>query len=174
MNLDQAVKLINQKVSIFEDTHTWADLGCGTGLFTQALAQLLAEGSIIHAVDTNKDALLNLPQVNPIQINTHVFNFEEEAWPFRDLDGVLMANSLHYVEEKRHFLEQIQQYLQPSHNLLFIEYEMDSPNAWVPYPIRYAVLSQTLMELGYQVVSKLGERPSIFGRTQMYAALAQK
>lgn len=174
MNLDQAINLIHQKKTFFEDTRQWADLGCGTGLFTQALAQLLPEGSVIHAVDTNKNALRKLPEVNHIQIIPHALDFEREAWPFHSLDGVLMANALHYVADKRLFIQQMQQYLRSTHMLLIIEYERSKPNPWVPYPITYAGLSSLFMELGYQVVSKLGERPSIFGRAQMYAALAQK
>jgi len=174
MNLDQAVNLIHQKKTLFQNTRQWADLGCGTGLFTQALARLLPEGSVIHAVDTNKSSLQKLPKPDHIQIIPHVLDFEREVWPFHSLDGVLMANALHYVTDKRHFIRQIQPYLQQSHLLLIIEYERSKPNPWVPYPITYAGLSSLLLELGYQVVSKLGERPSIFGRAQMYAALGQK
>lgn len=174
MNLDQAIDLINQKKELFEGTRQWADLGCGMGLFTQALAQLLPEGSVIHAVDTNKSALSKLPKLNHVQIIPHALDFEREAWPFHSLDGVLMANSLHYVADKRRFLQQIQPYLQQTHLLLIVEYERSKPNPWVPYPITYAGLSSLLLEEGYREVNKLGERPSLFGRTPMYAALAQK
>ena len=34
----------------------WADLGCGDGTFTLALASLLAPGSTIHAMDTDGSA----------------------------------------------------------------------------------------------------------------------
>lgn len=174
MNLTQAINLIHQKKTLFQNTRQWVDLGCGTGLFTQALAQLLPEGSVIHAVDTNKNALLKLPKLNHCQIVPHALDFEREAWPFHSLDGVLMANALHYVVDKRPFIKKTQQYLHPSHLLLIIEYERNKPNPWVPYPITYAGLSSLLLEEGYREVGKLGERPSIFGRTPMYAALAQK
>jgi trans-aconitate methyltransferase len=36
---------------------TWADLGCGDGTFTRALAERLAQGSTIHAVDRNRGAV---------------------------------------------------------------------------------------------------------------------
>ena len=51
MQLSEAIELI-QKINIpGNKPQVWADLGCGDGLFTRALATLLPEGSIIHAVD---------------------------------------------------------------------------------------------------------------------------
>ena len=35
----------------------WADLGCGTGTFTLALADLLSPGSTIHAMDREGSVL---------------------------------------------------------------------------------------------------------------------
>ena len=40
---------------------TWADLGCGDGVFTRALASLLVPGSTIHAMDRDPAALRALP-----------------------------------------------------------------------------------------------------------------
>jgi precorrin-6B methylase 2 len=40
---------------------TWADLGCGAGAFTLALASLLPAGSTIHAMDRDRAALAQLP-----------------------------------------------------------------------------------------------------------------
>jgi len=40
---------------------SWCDLGCGSGTFTIALAQSLASGSTIHAVDLDQEALKAIP-----------------------------------------------------------------------------------------------------------------
>src|SRR4029450_10044540 len=78
---------------------TWADLGCGDGTFTLALAELLAPGSTIHAMDGASPALRRIPSVhNGVRITKHRGDFTGLPWPFADLDGILMANSLHYVE----------------------------------------------------------------------------
>src|SRR5262245_29380664 len=77
---------------------TWADLGCGDGTFTRALAELLAAGSTIHAMDLDGSALRRIPSMqNRVRIATHRGDFTNQPWPFADLDGILMANSLHYV-----------------------------------------------------------------------------
>ena len=81
---------------------TWADLGCGDGTFTLALAELLASGSTIHAMDRDTAALRGIPPSHrEVQIITHQGDFTSDPWPFGNLDGILMANSLHFVEHQR-------------------------------------------------------------------------
>ena len=79
---------------------TWADLGCGDGTFTLALAVRLAAGSTIHAMDRDGAALRKIPSAyKGVRIKTHRGDFTNQTWPFADLDGILMANSLHYVDD---------------------------------------------------------------------------
>jgi hypothetical protein len=39
----------------------WADLGCGNATFTFALAEVLASGSVIHAMDLDDSGLRRVP-----------------------------------------------------------------------------------------------------------------
>jgi methylase of polypeptide subunit release factors len=48
----------------------WADLGCGDGTFTLALAEVLASGSVIHAVDLDGSGLRRIPSVQT-RANNH-------------------------------------------------------------------------------------------------------
>src|SRR5262245_54802628 len=84
---------------------TWADLGCGDGTFTLALANRLAPRSIIHAIDRDAHAVARLPPSDgAVRIEAYVADFTR-PWPFRsELDGILMANSLHFVETPHEFL----------------------------------------------------------------------
>jgi trans-aconitate methyltransferase len=85
---------------------TWADLGCGNGTFTLALAALLAARSTIHAMDRDGSALRKIPSAhNGVRITTHAGDFTNDKWPFADLDGILMANSLHYVADQAAFIQ---------------------------------------------------------------------
>ena len=87
---------------------TWADLGCGRGTFTRALASLLPGGSTIHAADTDRAALDALPgEEHGIRIVAHAADVTAEPWPFDGLDGVLMANSLHFLRNQDAFLTRL-------------------------------------------------------------------
>jgi hypothetical protein len=82
-----------------------------------------------------------------------------------------MANALHYVSDRRAFLNRI--HAVPA--LLIVEYDTDRPvPRWVPYPLSFATLSTLLASSGRPHLQKLGTRPSSFGRANLYSALAGK
>jgi ribosomal protein L11 methylase PrmA len=96
LEIKDAIDLINFPVN--EGVQTWADLGCGSGLFTKASASLLPRGSTIHAVDVDAQALQKIPEAyNGVRIETSVMNFSSGEFPFQQLDGILMANSLQFL-----------------------------------------------------------------------------
>lgn len=149
----------------------WADLGCGDGTFTRALAHGLAPGSTIHAIDRR-------PAIAPIDgnsahvgINVHRGDFTRFPWPFDHLDGVLMANSLHYVRDHAAFLRQGARQMRPIHRFLIVEYDLVKGNRWVPYPLGRVALTDLFRALGYRSISMLGSRPSVYHRGDLYAAL---
>jgi methylase of polypeptide subunit release factors len=97
--LSDAIEMLSDSGIETPCATTWADLGCGDGTFTLALASLLAAGSTIHAMDRDASALQNIPpEHHGVRIQTHYGDFTRQPWPFARLDGILMANSLHYVE----------------------------------------------------------------------------
>ena len=100
---------------------TWADLGCGDGTFTLALASLLAPGSVIHAIDRDASAVARVSAaVGAVPIEKHVGDFTRSL-PFAALlDGILMANSLHYVREQRGFLRSCQSLLSAAGRFLIV------------------------------------------------------
>src|SRR3712207_757173 len=90
---------------------TWADLGAGSGNFTRALAELLGPGSTIFAVDRNawlitqlSAALARVPSQTTIVAKLGDFTGPLELPP---LDGILMANALHFVRDQAGTLERV-------------------------------------------------------------------
>jgi hypothetical protein len=56
-----------------------------------ALAELLAPGSRIHALDRIRSVLQDIPAVHKgIRLTPHVGDFSRLRWPFVDVDGILM------------------------------------------------------------------------------------
>jgi len=168
MELNDAIVLI-QTAFAKKRISRWADLGAGEGLFTTALSHLIAEGSVIYAVDSNASALKKIKIDKKVALITIAANFEKDELPLRDLDGILMANALHFVRNKLPFIQKIKTYLKPSGKLLLIEYDTDAPNKWVPFPISYSSCQHLFFELGY-TVEKIGEQGSIYNSAGMYAA----
>jgi len=150
---------------------TWADLGCGDGTFTLALGDLLSSDSTIHAVDRDASALRRIPSVHKgVRIVTHRGDFTSETWPFGDLDGILMANSLHYVRDQAAFIRSCARHLKPLHRFLIVEYDTTAANPWVPYPVSQISLRDLFERAGYSSIRVLRSRPSVFRRAPLYAA----
>jgi SAM-dependent methyltransferase len=175
MDLKHAIALIGNDHLVKDGATTWADLGCGTGLFTQALASFLQPGSRVYAVDTDKEVLAKMePLPKGIVLEKLKADFVGEALPFQELDGILMANALHYVGDQPGFLSRAENWLKPEGCFLLVEYDTGQANPWVPYPLSFARLKGLFADLGWQKVKPLGERPSIFRRSPIYSALVYK
>ena len=152
---------------------TWADLGCGDGTFTRALSTLLAPGSLIHAVDRDARALRGIPgQTNGTVIETHAADFTVLPWPFQELDGILMANSLHYVQAQEAFVQNAASSLS-TRRFLVVEYDTTRANPWVPHPLDRHALAALFRHAGYGTIRFLASRPSLYRRAGLYSALIE-
>jgi len=172
MRLRDAVELLaDSRVAALGPT-TWADLGCGTGTFTLALGGLLAAGSRIHAMDRDASALRKIPSAHKdVRITRHRGDFASLIWPFDNLDGILMANSLHYVNNPGKFIRACAPRMTSRRRFLIVEYDTTEASAWLPYPVGRARLIELFTAAGYSSPTVLRSRPSVFRRAALYAAL---
>ncbi len=169
MQLSEAISLIKKGIVPQNSPQTWADLGAGKGLFSEALFSILLPGSIIHAVDLHKRQP-NL-QHNPSIIFHHV-DFVKDILPVPMLDGILMANSLHYVQDQVACIQQLKTHLRNRTGIfILIEYDTDTGNEWVPFPVSFARAQTVFTDAGFSKIEKIGERSSIYRRDSIYAAL---
>jgi ubiquinone/menaquinone biosynthesis C-methylase UbiE len=144
----------------------WADLGAGEGAFTLALADLLGPGAHITAVDRDRGALRQLEsemgrRLADTRLEVVVADFTGPL-ALSDLDGVVMANSLHFVRDKRPVLEAVRKMLRPQGTLILVEYGADRGNPWVPHPISYPRWKELAAQSGFDNTRKLSSIPSRF------------
>ncbi len=151
----------------------WADLGSGGGAFTLALADLLGPTARIYAVDKDRRALreheaamrASFPAVT---VTYHVADFTRPL-ELPQLDGVVMANSLHFQRDKDSVLQRVRGYLRPGGRLLLVEYNADSGNLWVPYPLSYPTWEKLAARNGFRETRLLATQPSRFLK-EIYSA----
>lgn len=167
MELSTAIALIRKGIPDNRLPQRWVDLGAGSGLFTQALAQCLPASSTITAMD--RDQKFTVPHtVNDVFIEHQTSDFVEDDLP-GNLDGVLMANALHFVRDKAVFFEKLGHSLKPEGRLIIVEYNMNKANPWVPFPITYQALSSDFQTF-FSVVEQIGHADSLYQRSGMYSA----
>ncbi len=171
MELQLAIHLVEYGVEKAKLPQVWADLGAGTGLFTKALAQLLAPGSVIHAIDRDASALSQIGVDDSVRVEKINKDFTGDVLGTQLYDGILLANALHYVEDARSFLSTLRQKLQVSGRLIIVEYERTTPNQWVPYPVSFNRLEKLAEESGFKSVARLGKAPSAYHSGGMFSAL---
>ena len=123
MTREEAIQLIRSPAPLNAEPGLWADLGAGSGTFTLALAQLLARGSSIYAVDQNVRSLKGIPPADGITIEKIQGDFTSTALLPEKMNGILMANALHFVEDKLGFLKKVSTHLLPSGIFLIVEYK---------------------------------------------------
>ena len=174
MDLTQATKLIKHPDISSTEKTLWADLGCGAGLFTHALAGLLAPESKIYAVDKDAGALKRIHRPDTITIERIEADFVKDTLGLHDLTGILMANSLHFVEDKMAFIQKIEPYFGSIPCFLIVEYNTENSNPWVPYPISFTTLQALFKKLGYNSIHAINEVPSRYNQAKMYSALIRR
>lgn len=174
MNERDALALLRAAVPA-ADGETWADLGAGSGVFTRALASLVGAGGRLHAVDADGRAVRALqawaaearggPAVTVLRADVAA------PLPLPPLDGVLLANVLHFVPDAAAVLPRIAAYLRPGGRLVLVEYEGRRPGPWVPYPVSAARFRELAPAAGLTPPEVVAARPSAYGG-EMYVATA--
>ena len=145
----------------------WADLGAGEGAFTLALADLAGPDAQIIAVDKDARALQELRG----RFETRVADFTRPL-NLHDLEGVVMANSLHYVRNKQPVLRAVRAMLRPGGRLIIVEYGADHGNPWVPYPFTYTRWETIAARAGFKNTRLLKTVPSRW-LGSMYSAVSE-
>jgi len=144
----------------------WLELGAGEGAFTLALADVLGPGARIVAVDRERRALETMTsrvagRFPGAAVETLVADFSR-GLPEGPFDGVLAANSLHFVRSPDGVLVAVRDALAPGGRFVLVEYDADRGNPWVPHPISFASWQRLAPAAGFAEPRLLHRVPSRF------------
>jgi ubiquinone/menaquinone biosynthesis C-methylase UbiE len=156
----------------------YADLGAGSGAFTLALREIIGLDSTIYAVDKDRSSLSQLDSAHRARFNTTrnlllLPNDFSRLFEMPPLDGIVMANSLHFFRDKIKILSHVREFLKPNGALLTIEYNVDSGNMWVPYPLTFETWQALAARAGFSEPRLLAKAPSRFLK-EFYSAVAYR
>jgi ubiquinone/menaquinone biosynthesis C-methylase UbiE len=176
MNHNDHVNLL--KPADIKPSGSWADLGAGSGAFTLATRELTGSTASIYAIDKDRASLNELEQTyrarfgdsQNLKLISGDFTHTLDLPP---LDGIVMANSLHFFKNKEKVLHHVSTYLKPNGMLLIVEYNVDSRNPWVPYPFSFETYCKLIPRAIFSKPLLLAKVPSRFLR-EFYSAACHK
>lgn len=146
----------------------WADIGAGSGAFTLALADLLGPGADVIAIDRDAGALRAnrgavAARFPATRLQTVVGDLEATL-DLPPLDGLVAANSLHFVPRDRQVtaVRRLATYLRPGGTFVVVEYDADRGNPWVPHPFSAETWATLAVDAGLERPQVIGRVPSRF------------
>lgn len=144
----------------------WADLGSGAGAFTLALADLLESGGSIVSVDRDGEALATQARLMAARFpDTSVRYLRADLLSHlvvEPVDGVVMANALHFMPDRDGFLSRLAAWIRPGGRFILVEYDSDRGNRWVPHPLSWDTWRATSERAGFRDTRLIGRVPSRF------------
>jgi trans-aconitate methyltransferase len=103
-------------------------------MFTLALMEILESGKIM-ALDKSPHALYKIKP--PIHVSLEIIDADfNQPLELPELDGIVMANALHYAKDHRYVLQNVLTSLKAKGSFILVEYDTERPNEpWVPNPV---------------------------------------
>jgi SAM-dependent methyltransferase len=112
----------------------------------------------------------DLSNVTPVRADfTHAFSLPHD----KPLDGILLANSLHFVRNAEAVLADLALLLRRGGRVVLVEYDARSASPWVPYPIPVSRLPALASAAGLSKPIITATRPSVYTGT-LYVAAADR
>lgn len=153
----------------------WADIGAGSGTFTRALRSLLPDGSRVFAIDNDPESITRLQALGegviPVRADFSRGVALPDSVPF--LDGLLLANALHFVQDAESALGGLVSLLRPGGRAVIVEYDRRAANPWVPYPIRSDRWPRLALAAGLTNARITARTPSIYAG-ELYVGAADR
>jgi len=156
-----------------------ADIGAGSGLFSRPLAQAVAPGGKVYAVDIQQDLLDYInkrdKEENIRNVTTVLGEFNDPKIPVRDVDLGFINDVLHHIQNRAAYLKALGTYVKPTGRIAIIEMDKNDPNT--PHKNQPELLVardeilQWMSDAGFKLVD---EHPDLFPGTKWFLVFGRK
>ncbi len=175
MNHRDHVNLLHNGIS--QTGGTWADFGSGGGAFTLALRELVGADAEIFSIEQDAGRLREQERAFREMFPNSRINFLRadflDALKLPPMDGIVMANALHYFRDKEKLLKHARSFLKENGSFILVEYNVDTGNTWVPHPLSFETFRKLAPRVGFGEPRLLATASSRFLR-EFYAAAAKR
>lgn len=113
-----------------------ADIGSGSGSFSIPMAKAIAPNGTLYAVDIDPKMLAYVSQrakKNGVtNLRTVLGKYDDPELPVKDVDVAFFHRSLHMIEHREAYLDNVAKYLKPDGRIAIIDKNpQDNPYNWM-------------------------------------------
>ena len=148
--------------------HNFADIGCGTGLFTIPAAEICGNNACVYAIDVSEEMLTEvkerslkdgLNQIQTVKSDEYDVKLKNNT-----VDFVLICTVLHEIDDKRRFLDEAKRICKSGGKIAVIEFNETQTNFGPPISHRLdrKRVKELLNEIGFQYVSDMDIREAFY------------
>jgi precorrin-6B methylase 2 len=173
MNHDDHVALL--RGGIPQPGGVWADFGSGTGAFTLALADLIGPRGVIYSIERDRSALAQQERSLRERFPNSIVHYRPADFTqpidLPALNGIVMANSLHFQRNQEPIVQRLKSYLHPQGRFILVEYNIAEGNSAVLYPLSFTHWEKLAARCTFTHTQLLMTRPSHFMK-EIYSAIS--
>lgn len=137
----------------FKPGEVAADIGSGSGLFTRLIARAVDPGGWVFAVDVDSELLAHVARTAAAErisnITTVLAPPDTPSLPPASLDVVLICDTLHHIEKRQAYLQNLRGCLKPGGRLVIIDFSTGWPAGHEPLRFSIADLAGWIRSAGY-------------------------
>lgn len=158
----QRVPAVFSALAISEGSDV-ADVGAGSGWFTERLSREVGASGQVFAVDIAEDAIRDLRQLVAEESldNVEIIHSEPDdpELPPRSVDAALLVNTYHHFDHPQAMLAGLLEALRPGGRLVIIDMEAEDPDAsreeqMEEHELDIELVLSDLRQAGFEVVER--------------------
>ncbi len=142
----------------YKEGLSFADIGCGTGLFTFPAAEIGGKTVIIHAVDISPDMLGDVRQRADELGYENVETVQSDAYDFKlrdhSSDFILICTVLHEIDDKKRFIAEAKRISKAQGKIAVIDFNEKTLGFGPPLNMRLPkdAVSGLLADAGFSTI----------------------
>lgn len=110
----------------YQEGRSFADIGCGTGLFTFPAVEIGGESAQIYAVDVSEEMLGDVRSVASEKSISNIHTVQSDAYDFKleddAADFILICAVLHEIDDKARFINEAKRICKTSGKIAVIDF----------------------------------------------------
>ena len=130
-----------------------ADLGSGSGLFTRPLAQKVAPGGRVYAVDIDPKLLEHVAKTSAAagltNVTTVLGEFADPKVPEK-VDLITLIDTLHHIERPQDYVRGLRKYLRRNGRVVIIDFSKNWPAGHESMAYQLSDLDRWMKDAGFE------------------------